>query len=78
MPIVPSNDLRIFVLNVGQADTSVIITPQGKVLIIDAYRAAKLVNLLQGLGPFVVRHGTPQVGDNTPLRNIVLRKAVFY
>jgi len=50
MPIVPSNDLRIFVLNVGQADTSVIITPQGKVLIIDAYRAAKLVNLLQGLG----------------------------
>ena len=28
--------------------------------------------------PFVVRHGTPQVGDNTPLRKIVLRKAVFY
>ena len=27
---------------------------------------------------FVVRHGTPQVGDNTPLRKIVLRKAVFY
>ena len=36
------------------------------------------VKLTQEIRSFVVRHGTPQVGDNTPLRNIVLRKAVFY
>lgn len=45
----PSNTdeyLTIFVLNVGQADTSVIITPKKKVIIIDAVKPYKLTDLL--------------------------------
>jgi len=41
---------RFSVLNVGQADTNVIITPAGNVIVIDASRPAKLVDLLATLG----------------------------
>lgn len=50
MPVQPSGNLTIYVLNVSQADTSVIITPQGNILIIDAVRPDKLVNLLGDIG----------------------------
>ena len=50
MAIIGDNRLHIYVLNVGQADTSVIITPTGEVVVIDAARPDKLVNLLQKLG----------------------------
>lgn len=50
MPVGQSADLRIFVLNVGQADTSVIVTPAGNVLIIDACKPDKLIDLLTRLG----------------------------
>ncbi|GAH13499.1 unnamed protein product [marine sediment metagenome] len=48
----PSNTdeyLKIFILNVGQADTSVIITPKKKVVIIDAVMPDKLTDLLDKL-----------------------------
>jgi len=45
-----SGKLRVFVLNVGQADTSVIVAPSGNVAIIDAVAPAKLGRLLEDLG----------------------------
>jgi competence protein ComEC len=50
MGIAASDSLRIFILNVGQADTSVIVTPKGNVLLIDAVNPAKIVALLETLG----------------------------
>ena len=45
-----NNILTIYILNVGQGDTSVIKTPKGKYIIIDAFRPDKLVNLLKKMG----------------------------
>ncbi len=42
--------LHIYVVNVGQADTSVIVSPAGQVIIIDARRPDKLLALLGHLG----------------------------
>jgi competence protein ComEC len=42
--------LTIYTLNVGQADTSVIITPKNTLVIIDAVRPDKLVHLLKNIG----------------------------
>ena len=50
MPINTNGNLRIFTLNVGQADTSVIVTPKGNVILIDAVKPKKLTNLLSQLG----------------------------
>jgi competence protein ComEC len=50
MGIKASNELRVFVLNVGQADTSVVITPSGNITVIDAVAPAKLISLLGDLG----------------------------
>ena len=43
--------LEIYLLNVGQADTSVIKTPAGNVIIIDAVKPKKVKNLLNALRP---------------------------
>jgi competence protein ComEC len=43
--------LEIYLLNVGQADTSVIKTPAGNVIVIDAVRPKKLKAVLQALRP---------------------------
>ncbi len=43
--------LEIYLLNVGQADTSIIKTPAGNVIVIDAYRGEKLKNALQVIQP---------------------------
>ena len=50
MPINTNGSLWIFSLNVGQADTSLIVTPKGKVILIDAVKPKKLTNLLSQLG----------------------------
>lgn len=50
MSISADNNLTIYVLNVGQADTSVIITPKGNLIIIDAVKPQKLVDLLKQIG----------------------------
>ena len=46
----PDGYLHVYMLNVGQADTSVIISPKGNVTIIDAVNPNKLVKLLNDLG----------------------------
>jgi beta-lactamase superfamily II metal-dependent hydrolase len=50
MAATSDGNLHIYMLNVGQADTSVIISPQGKVIVIDATRPGKLIKLLTDLG----------------------------
>ncbi|MDF1515493.1 MAG: MBL fold metallo-hydrolase, partial [Anaerolineae bacterium] len=43
--------LEIYILNVGQADTAVIKTPNNKLILIDAVRPAKLKTMLRTLQP---------------------------
>lgn len=50
MAIVGDGNLCIYVLNVGQADTSVVVTPRGQIAVIDAVRPRKLLRLLHDLG----------------------------
>ncbi len=45
----PDGDLHVYMLNVGQADTTIIVSPQGHVIIIDAVKPAKVKNLLTQL-----------------------------
>ncbi|TFG72116.1 MAG: MBL fold metallo-hydrolase [Anaerolineales bacterium] len=46
-----SNALEIYILNVGQADTAVIRTPNNKLIVIDAVKPRKVKALLQALQP---------------------------
>lgn len=46
----PDGDLHVYMLSVGQADTSIIISPQGTVIVIDARRPGKILHLLNELG----------------------------
>ncbi len=50
MPIHTDDEITVFILNVGQADASIIVTPAGKVAVIDAVAPAKMVSLLKDLG----------------------------
>ena len=50
MPATKSDKLSIYVLNVGQADTNVIVTPAGNLVIIDAVSPSKLLDLMIRLG----------------------------
>ena len=50
MSVPADGNLHIYVVNVGQADTTVIISPEGNLAIIDAARPDKLVRLLDDLG----------------------------
>jgi len=43
--------LEIYVLSVGQGDTAIIKTPQGNVVVIDAYRPAKVKDALDTIRP---------------------------
>ena len=47
MAVVGDGNFHIYVVNVGQGDTSVVISPGGSVTVIDAYRPDKLVDLLR-------------------------------
>jgi len=44
-------DLEIYVLNVGQADTSIIRTPDGNVIVIDAVKPRKVKHVLNQIKP---------------------------
>ena len=46
----PDGNLHVYMLSVGQADTSVIVSPQGRTIVIDATRPDKLLQLLDDLG----------------------------
>ncbi len=46
----PDGNLHVYMLNVGQADTTVVVSPQGRVMVIDATRATKILDLLHQLG----------------------------
>lgn len=50
MPINTNGQMWIYCVNVGQGDTTVIITPENNVVIIDAMRAKKIIRLLSDLG----------------------------
>lgn len=50
MAINSDGNLYVYVLNTGQADSSIIILPNGKVIVIDAAKPGKLVRLLTDLG----------------------------
>jgi competence protein ComEC len=50
MPINTKGNLWIFCLNVGQGDTTIVATPNNKILIIDAFRGTKILTLLNDLG----------------------------
>lgn len=43
-------NLHVYILSVGQGDTSVILSPEGKLLIIDAMRPTKILRLLDDIG----------------------------
>jgi competence protein ComEC len=51
MAVPATNNLTIYVLNVGQADSAIIISPRGNIIIVDAVRPRKLIDLLQQAGP---------------------------
>lgn len=77
--------LQIYLLNVGQADTSIIKTPAGNVIIIDAYRPSKVRNVLDVIRPdgeiahLVVTHphndhyrAVPNLLENYRVRRVTL------
>lgn len=46
----PDGNLHVYILSVGQGDTTVITSPEGSVVVIDATRPDKLIGLLDDLG----------------------------
>ncbi len=50
MPINTNGQMWIYCVNVGQGDTTVVVTPENNIIIIDAMRAKKIINLLSDLG----------------------------
>ncbi|MHC4519623.1 MAG: ComEC/Rec2 family competence protein [Planctomycetota bacterium] len=50
MPANADGRLHVYVLNVGQADASVVVCPDGEVMVIDAVKPDKLTRLLRDLG----------------------------
>jgi competence protein ComEC len=50
MAATSDGDLHVYMVNVGQADTTVIVSPGGRVIVIDAVRPGKLLSLLDDLG----------------------------
>jgi competence protein ComEC len=50
MVVNADGNLHVYMLSVGQGDTTVIISPEGNILIIDAMRPTKILRLLNDLG----------------------------
>lgn len=46
----PDGSLHVYLLNVGQADTSIVVTPNGTVIVIDAVNPDKVIRFLTDLG----------------------------
>jgi competence protein ComEC len=62
MPVNTNGHLWIYCLNVGQGDTTVVATPGGNILVLDAVRATKIIRLLSDL----------QVTAADPIRHAVV------
>lgn len=45
----PDGNLHVFMLSVGQGDTTIIVSPEGNVMVIDAMRPTKILQLLSDL-----------------------------
>jgi len=56
----PDGNLHVYMLSVGQADTTVVVSPEGRTMVIDATRGAKIINLLN------------QLGNNGTLENLII------
>ena len=50
MSLLNEGNLNIFIMNVGQGDSAIIVTPGGKAIIIDAMRPDKVLHLLRTIG----------------------------
>lgn len=50
MKINPDGNLHIYMLNVGQGDTTLVISPEGAVILLDAKGPGKIMDLLDELG----------------------------
>jgi len=50
MSATANGSLQVYMLNVGQADTTLIVSPGGMVMVIDARHPSKIMKLLDGLG----------------------------
>lgn len=50
MAVAADGNLYIYMLSVGQGDTTIVISPEGNVVIIDAMRPMKILQLLNDLG----------------------------
>ena len=50
MPVPAQPNLSIYVMSVGQADTQIVRTPQGRIVVIDAVKPAKIKQFLHDLG----------------------------
>lgn len=48
--ITGDGNLHVYMVNVGQGDTTVIVSPGGSVIVVDVMRPAKIVRLLKDLG----------------------------
>ena len=46
----PDGNLHVYMLSVGQADATVIVSPEGRTMVIDATRGSKILDLLNQLG----------------------------
>ncbi|MEM6472816.1 MAG: hypothetical protein AAF802_24855 [Planctomycetota bacterium] len=58
MPATADGNFNIYMLNVGQGDTTVVVSPEGSVMIVDAIKPAKLIDFLQNqIG--LVTHDSP-------------------
>lgn len=50
MPVTTNDNLEIYCLNVGQGDTTIVLTPEEKVIVIDAIKPFKTTAFLEDLG----------------------------
>jgi competence protein ComEC len=50
MPVNTNGNLWVYCINVGQGDTTVILTPSNRVILIDAFKEKKVIDLLDNLG----------------------------
>ena len=47
MPATADGHLHVYMVNVGQGDTTVIVSPGGRLVVIDAVHPRKLISLLE-------------------------------
>jgi competence protein ComEC len=83
MTATPDGNLHVYMLSVGQGDTSVIVSPEGTVIVIDATRPGKLRQLLSDLGldgtieHLIITHPHDDhfSGGNSLVKNVTIEHA---